>query len=317
MRSREAGERARGATMLRHARAVRAPRQDAAVRGRDRSRPVSRASSSRCAIRVAIARGGAERLRAAGIRSRHRRRGVTQRSSSTRRSSTRTRRDSSVGHAQARAVGDGAIADPTRRASVDHGRASRDARCIVCARMSTRSPSASERCSPTIPRSRCASARAARRAARVVFDSTLRTPLDRRCSCARRARSRRRSWLASRIARADADRATLEARARAVCAGIDLRDASTALAASATCDRCSSKAGRGSPGALLARIAWSTASLSFGHRSCLARSAPQAFGLRPPGFEAVARIARVVERRAFGDDTMTTYALHEIPCSPD
>jgi diaminohydroxyphosphoribosylaminopyrimidine deaminase / 5-amino-6-(5-phosphoribosylamino)uracil reductase len=41
-----------------------------------------------------------------------------------------------------------------------------------------------------------------------------------------------------------------------------------------------------------------------------------AFDFAPPGFPAALERSRVVERRPFGDDTMTTYALHEIECSP-
>ncbi len=49
----------------------------------------------------------------------------------------------------------------------------------------------------------------------------------------------------------------------------------------------------------------------------LGRAAPKAFAYAPPGFEASIRTARVVDDRAFDDDAMTVYALHEVPCSPD
>lgn len=42
-----------------------------------------------------------------------------------------------------------------------------------------------------------------------------------------------------------------------------------------------------------------------------------AFGSAPANFAASLERVRVVGRRAFGDDVMTTYALHDIPCSPD
>ncbi|MGE5732387.1 MAG: bifunctional diaminohydroxyphosphoribosylaminopyrimidine deaminase/5-amino-6-(5-phosphoribosylamino)uracil reductase RibD [Gemmatimonas sp.] len=42
-----------------------------------------------------------------------------------------------------------------------------------------------------------------------------------------------------------------------------------------------------------------------------------AFADAPPGFAESLERRPIVERRAIGDDTMTTYALHEIPCLPD
>jgi diaminohydroxyphosphoribosylaminopyrimidine deaminase / 5-amino-6-(5-phosphoribosylamino)uracil reductase len=42
-----------------------------------------------------------------------------------------------------------------------------------------------------------------------------------------------------------------------------------------------------------------------------------AFSAAPPGFSASLAAHRVVERRRFDEDVMTTYALTEIPCSPD
>jgi diaminohydroxyphosphoribosylaminopyrimidine deaminase/5-amino-6-(5-phosphoribosylamino)uracil reductase len=43
---------------------------------------------------------------------------------------------------------------------------------------------------------------------------------------------------------------------------------------------------------------------------------PQAFAHAPPGFEASLERERVVTQRRFGNDVMTAYALHEVPCSP-
>jgi diaminohydroxyphosphoribosylaminopyrimidine deaminase/5-amino-6-(5-phosphoribosylamino)uracil reductase len=50
----------------------------------------------------------------------------------------------------------------------------------------------------------------------------------------------------------------------------------------------------------------------------LGANALQAFASAPEGFEAALDDGRyrVVERGRFGDDTMTVYALHEVPCSP-
>lgn len=49
----------------------------------------------------------------------------------------------------------------------------------------------------------------------------------------------------------------------------------------------------------------------------LGDGAPKAFAFAPNGFEASLRDRRVVERQQFGDDVMTTYALQDVPCSPD
>jgi diaminohydroxyphosphoribosylaminopyrimidine deaminase/5-amino-6-(5-phosphoribosylamino)uracil reductase len=50
----------------------------------------------------------------------------------------------------------------------------------------------------------------------------------------------------------------------------------------------------------------------------LGGNALAAFAFAPDDFEAALGDGRyrVVEHRRFGDDTMTTYALHEVPCSP-
>jgi diaminohydroxyphosphoribosylaminopyrimidine deaminase/5-amino-6-(5-phosphoribosylamino)uracil reductase len=50
----------------------------------------------------------------------------------------------------------------------------------------------------------------------------------------------------------------------------------------------------------------------------LGSDAPKAFAHAPDGFEASLSEGRyrVVDHRRFGDDTMTVYALREVPCSP-
>jgi len=48
----------------------------------------------------------------------------------------------------------------------------------------------------------------------------------------------------------------------------------------------------------------------------LGEQAPRAFAFAPKEFEASLSAHRVVERRQFGDDVMTTYALQDVPCSP-
>jgi diaminohydroxyphosphoribosylaminopyrimidine deaminase/5-amino-6-(5-phosphoribosylamino)uracil reductase len=51
----------------------------------------------------------------------------------------------------------------------------------------------------------------------------------------------------------------------------------------------------------------------------LGSNAPRAFEFAPRGFEAalVGGKYRIVDERRFGDDVMTAYALREVPCSPD
>ena len=49
----------------------------------------------------------------------------------------------------------------------------------------------------------------------------------------------------------------------------------------------------------------------------LGRGALGAFAHAPAEFAESLERRSIVERRAVGDDTMTIYALHEIPCSPD
>jgi len=49
----------------------------------------------------------------------------------------------------------------------------------------------------------------------------------------------------------------------------------------------------------------------------LGDAAPKAFAFAPPGFEGSLQRNRILERREFGDDVMTTYALHNVPCSLD
>jgi diaminohydroxyphosphoribosylaminopyrimidine deaminase/5-amino-6-(5-phosphoribosylamino)uracil reductase len=48
----------------------------------------------------------------------------------------------------------------------------------------------------------------------------------------------------------------------------------------------------------------------------LGPAAPHAFSEAPPSFGSTLDRLTVVERRAFGDDEMTIYALRDVPCSP-
>jgi len=49
----------------------------------------------------------------------------------------------------------------------------------------------------------------------------------------------------------------------------------------------------------------------------LGQRAPRAFELAPPGFESSLMARRVVDQRRFGPDLMTAYAFRDVPCSPD
>ncbi|MEO7083660.1 MAG: bifunctional diaminohydroxyphosphoribosylaminopyrimidine deaminase/5-amino-6-(5-phosphoribosylamino)uracil reductase RibD [Gemmatimonadaceae bacterium] len=55
----------------------------------------------------------------------------------------------------------------------------------------------------------------------------------------------------------------------------------------------------------------------FGSALRLGAGALQAFGSAPAGFEESLDGRPVVDQRRFGDDTMTIYALRDVPCSPD
>ncbi len=73
-----------------------------------------------------------------------------------------------------------------------------------------------------------------------------------------------------------------------------------------------------------ARIAGSFLERSLADRLIIFRSRTQigggrplgAFDFAPAGFAASLERTRVADRRTFGDDTMTIYALHEVVCSP-
>jgi diaminohydroxyphosphoribosylaminopyrimidine deaminase / 5-amino-6-(5-phosphoribosylamino)uracil reductase len=49
----------------------------------------------------------------------------------------------------------------------------------------------------------------------------------------------------------------------------------------------------------------------------LGGSAPRAFAFAPPGFAKRLDRAPIVDRQQLGDDVMTSYALEDVPCSPD
>ena len=55
----------------------------------------------------------------------------------------------------------------------------------------------------------------------------------------------------------------------------------------------------------------------FQSQLVLGEEAPKAFAFAPREFESTLGNRRIVERRQIGDDVMTTYALQDVPCSPD
>jgi len=55
----------------------------------------------------------------------------------------------------------------------------------------------------------------------------------------------------------------------------------------------------------------------FQSQLVLGEQAPKAFAFAPHDFVSVLGSRRIVEQRRIGDDVMTTYALQDVPCSPD
>jgi diaminohydroxyphosphoribosylaminopyrimidine deaminase/5-amino-6-(5-phosphoribosylamino)uracil reductase len=146
---------------------------------------------------------------------------------------------------------------------------------------------------------------------RVVFDSTLRLPLDSvlvRTACDVETLAITRTEDASRAeALRDAGVTVIRAESlRAALAELRAREIRSLLV----------EGGPRLTGALL------TASLVdrlviFQSPLRLGPGAPQAFAHVPP--ESITAVSRapVIDQRAFGDDLMTTYALHDVPCLPD
>ena len=297
----QAGDRARGRDAVRDARAMRAPRQDAAVRRRDHRRGRRARRRSPCAIRAPSRAAASSDCAPPAFRSTSAS-SATPRSSSTRRSSTRRRQRPAVGDAQARAVrrrrdrrSDVAriAGSPARsRAREVHRlRADADAIAVGIGTVLADDPELTVRDvpAPRVP------------PRRVVFDSTLRTPLDSRAR-AHRARDPH-DHRVRRSRRVRCDRvAALERRGRARRrTRPTLRDASRDAAPTAFA-RCSSRAAPRSP-ARSSRDRSSTASLSFGHRSCSATARRKAFAFAPPGFEASLDAASA---SSSGDGSATT-----------
>jgi diaminohydroxyphosphoribosylaminopyrimidine deaminase/5-amino-6-(5-phosphoribosylamino)uracil reductase len=149
---------------------------------------------------------------------------------------------------------------------------------------------------------------------RVVFDSSLRTP--RTSALVRTAREIQTIFISSPSAPLDR-LAMIEDAGATVLRSPSLHDALAALGARGI----RSLFVEGGP-----RITGSFADAGLIDRLIIFRApirlgddAPKAFSYAPQGFASRLGDERhpiVVERR-FGDDTMTTYALREVPCSPD
>lgn len=146
---------------------------------------------------------------------------------------------------------------------------------------------------------------------RVVFDSTLRTPVD--------AQIVRTSRDVDTILVAGID-APAARRAALVSAGAQVVSMPSLLGAlrwlrSAGVRALFVESGARLAGSLL-RESLVDRLIIFRSKVVLGSDAPHAFAYAPAGFEP-ALAGRTIDERAFGDDVMTTYALTTVPCSPD
>ncbi len=258
-----------------------------------------------------VARGGAERLRGAGI-------------------------DVTIGVERARALEvnaaffnatcslrpwvtlklaiskDGGVADPTMqrrwitgaeaRREVHHQRANADAIAVGIGTVLADDPKLDVRDAPE-PRVQ---------PARVIFDSELRTPES---SFVWRTSRERETILVGRVGAVTAERLqrATDAGARVILppslgAALEwLRDLEVR---SLYVEGGPTLAGAFLREGLVDRL------VIFRAPTVLGENALTAFADAPTDFEASLEQTRVVDERRFGDDVMTTYALHEVPCSP-
>jgi diaminohydroxyphosphoribosylaminopyrimidine deaminase / 5-amino-6-(5-phosphoribosylamino)uracil reductase len=269
-----------------------------------------------------VARGGAEKLRAAGVRV-----------------DFGPERDAALElnapffNAQASDLpwvtlklalsADGAVADPTgsrrwisnaqSRASVHRLRANADAIAVGVGTVLADDPALTVRDAPAPrvpPR-------------RVVFDSALRTPLT--SMLVRTARDVPTTIVVGDEGAQSGRRAAIEN------AGVDLivAPAPNAGTSGATDLRAALAAlrERGARSLLVEagpRLAGALFAASLVQRVVIFRApfglgdlAPRAFAFAPPGFVERLHHAPIVERQQLGDDVMTSYALQDVPCSPD
>jgi diaminohydroxyphosphoribosylaminopyrimidine deaminase / 5-amino-6-(5-phosphoribosylamino)uracil reductase len=209
---------------------------------------------------------------------------------------------------------DGAIADPSgvhrwitgreSRAFAHHLRANADAIAVGSGTVLADDPSLTVRDAPP--------PRVAPR--RVVFDRHLRTPAD--STLARTAREIPTLVYALGSEAPAASRRALEA------AGVHIDSTATDLVGALHSLRDAGvralfvEAGPRLTGSFL-REAVVDRLIIFRSPLVLGSSAPRAFADAPPRFEASLERCPIVERRQFGDDQMTIYALRDVPCSPD
>ncbi|MDB4875944.1 MAG: riboflavin biosynthesis protein RibD [Gemmatimonadetes bacterium] len=208
---------------------------------------------------------------------------------------------------------DGRIADPTgqqrwitgveSRAEVHRLRANADAIAVGIGTVLADDPSLTVRdAAPprVVPR-------------RIVFDSSLRTPLD--SALLRTAHDVPTTIVVPSLSRLG-DR--LEAVKRA---GVRVLEAPSLDSALRTLreEEVRSLFVEGGPrltGSLL-RNSLVDRLIIFRSSAVLGDGAPAAFEFSPPGFASSLAGFRIVEERRFGDDLMTIYALEDVPCSPD
>jgi diaminohydroxyphosphoribosylaminopyrimidine deaminase/5-amino-6-(5-phosphoribosylamino)uracil reductase len=209
---------------------------------------------------------------------------------------------------------DGAVADPTgthrwitgpeSRGMVHHMRAGVDAIAVGIGTVLADDPALTVRDVPpprVPPR-------------RVVFDRELRTPLD--SLLVRTARETDTQIIAA-ASGVDSKRVhdLVAARVR-VALHASLGDSLRALEGNDDVRSMLVEAGPRLAGAFL-RESLVDRLVIFQSPLVLGDDAPKAFAFAPDAFEASLREARIVERRQYGDDVMTTYALQDVPCSPD
>ena len=146
---------------------------------------------------------------------------------------------------------------------------------------------------------------------RVVFDASARLPLD---AALVRSAGETPSAVVTRDRAAPAAGA-LAAAGVSVLEAQDLRQGLRALKASGV-ESVLVEGGGAMAGALL-RDDLVDRLIIFQAPVILGEGALPAFATAPAATSAAARRLRVVARRHFGDDLMTEYALHPLPCSPD
>ena len=209
---------------------------------------------------------------------------------------------------------DGAIADPSglhrwitgseSRAFVHHLRANADAIAVGSGTVLADNPSLTVRDAPT--------PRLAPR--RVVFDRNLQTPVE-----STLAQTSREIPTLIYTLGSNAPAASLSALQSA---GVQVDSTATDLATALRSLRGDGvralfvEAGPRLTGSFL-RESLVDRLIIFRSPLLLGPAAPRAFANAPPGFEASLEHCPVVERRQFGDDEMTIYALRDVPCSPD